>query len=523
MKKLIMKNNVFMSLVLVALISLSSCTDLEVEATDSQLDSIFSGIKTNEESASTVTGAYNNLNGMIGDQANLFALTEVTTDELLIPTRGADWGDNGIWRQLHQHTWSPTHQYILNVWNAWNELQLIGSTVLDERSVATDETKGHAAFLRALGMYVVLDNFGQVPFRDTTADPLADPEVLTGQAAVDFIKADLDNAISKLPSSGPGTNNNRATKAAAQYLLAKVLLNKHIYTGGSPDNGDMGQVVSLVDAIASQGYGLESGYFDIFKEDVDNETIWYIPTSVGNRIWNGLHYNNVTPEQSGGWNGFSTLAEFYDSFEGDSQSNYLGDGQEERRGWVPDASSADASNYGIGYGFLINQQYDVNGNPLTDRSGNPLFFSREFTNNANGQPSLVDNSETTGIRVIKYHPVNGAFTEHEIFFRYSDAHLMKAEAIMRSGGNATTLVNELRTLRGATPLGSLTEQEMLAERGRELYMEFWRRNDMIRFGEYTRAWEFKDPASVGDASKNLFPIPASQLILNPNLVQNPGY
>ena len=94
---------------------------------------------------------------------------------------------------------------------------------------------------------------------------------------------------------------------------------------------------------------------------------------------------------------------------------------------------------------------------------------------------------------------------------------------MRTGGDPTAMVNELRTLRGATPLGSVSEQDLLDERGRELYVEFARRQDMRRFGQYTRDWEFKDPTSVGDATKELFPIPTNALLSNPNLVQNPGY
>lgn len=94
---------------------------------------------------------------------------------------------------------------------------------------------------------------------------------------------------------------------------------------------------------------------------------------------------------------------------------------------------------------------------------------------------------------------------------------------MRSGGDATTMVNELRTLRLATPLGNATEADLLAERGRELYVEFWRRNDMLRFGQFTRDWEFKDPAAVGQDFRNLYPIPVNALLSNPNLVQNEGY
>ena len=100
---------------------------------------------------------------------------------------------------------------------------------------------------------------------------------------------------------------------------------------------------------------------------------------------------------------------------------------------------------------------------------------------------------------------------------------MKAEAIMRSGGDPTSLVNELRAIRGVDPLGTVSEQALLDERGRELFAEAWRRNDLIRFGQYTRDWDFKADAAVNNEQYNLFPIPASQLLANPNLVQNPGY
>ena len=522
-------NTVGKTLMSLTLLFAFACTDLELGSTETSVFAVsFAGYDSNEQSNSALDQMYNEIRGYIGDQANLYALSEVTTDAQLIPTRGSDWGDNGIWRQLHQHSWTPDHSYITNVWNQWNQLQLAGSRILDDRSSATSETKAHALFLRALGMFVILDNFGQVPFRDLQADPNQDPEVFTGQVAVDFIVADLEAAISGLPTSTAGADNIRASKAAGRYLLAKVLLNKHVYTGAAADNTDMTRVISLVDEIAGDGYALQSGYFDIFKNTADTETVWYINTGVGNRIFNSLHYNSTTAG-GGGWNGFSTLAEYYDLFEGNANNNRLDaagnpiDGQEERRGGVPPSGQTGVEGSNVGNGFLIGQQYNIDGTPLEDRAGAPLSFTREFTSTATGQPSLIDNNEVTGIRVMKYNPRNGGFTEHEIFFRYADAYLMKAEAMMRSGGNPTDMVNALRTLRGATALGSVAEQDLIDERGRELFLEFWRRNDLIRFGQYTRNWEFKDPAAVNNSDRELFPIPASQIILNPNLVQNPGY
>ncbi|MEZ4809476.1 MAG: RagB/SusD family nutrient uptake outer membrane protein [Allomuricauda sp.] len=533
-----MKRNQFKLFYITALSTVLavSCTNLEIEESDSVFPEDtgggFSGV---ENPGSAVDALYNDVQGQIGDQANLFALNEVTTDEQLVPTRGTDWGDNGIWRTLHSHTWSPTHQYILQTWNNLNQNVFRASEVIDSRSNAPADVAANAKFLRAWSMWWVLDFWGQVPFREVDEGPEINPRILSPTEALDLIVQDLNDAISGLPSvAAPGgADLERASKAAARHLLAKVLLNKHIYLGTSPDSGDMNQVISLVDQIAAEGYALESGYFNIFRSSDDTETIWWTGAAVGNRIFNGLHYNS-TGISGGGWNGFSTLAEFYDLFEGDPNSNRGEldgtplDGQEERRGWVPSAGTPftgaaettdnggyeDGSNVGVG--FLVGQQYALNGSKLKDRPGNDLIFTRDF-------PGLVGNNERTGIRVLKYQTRYDAFNPHQIVFRYADSHLMKAEAMMRTGGDPTAMVNELRTLRGATPLGSVSEQDLLDERGRELYVEFARRQDMRRFGQYTRDWEFKDPTSVGDATKELFPIPTNALLSNPNLVQNPGY
>lgn len=527
-------------LTIASVIGLTACTNLEIEETDSIISEGFQGLA---DPTSTVDELYNRVGGQYGDQANFFALQEVTTDAALVPTRGTDWGDNGLWRVLHNHSWNGEHAFIGTVWNQFNANQLIASQVLDSRSNPTAANIGDASFMRAYSMWVILDNYGQVPFRDTSLPSSSLPEVLTGQAALDIILADLDQAIANLPtkSAGTGAELNRASKAAARHLKAKVLLNKHVYLGTSADSADMAQVISLVDAIAADGFALQAGFFNLFRQEADNETIWSLTSlATGNRIFNGLHYNS-TSVAGGGWNGFSTLAEFYDLYEGDANSNRVDlngnplDGQEERRGGVPPAGKPftgaagttdnggleDGSN--VGFGYLVGQQYALNGTPLKDRAGAPLTFKRDFKD-GQGNVSFINNDETTGIRVMKYNPrYGGGFVGHEIIFRYSDAYLMKAEAMLRSGQNPTAMVNALRSLRGATPLASVGESQLLDERGRELYQEVWRRNDMIRFGQFTRDWLFKESSEIGNTARNLFPIPPTQLLANPNLVQNPGY
>ncbi len=541
MKRDLVKNYL---LILTMVLGLAACTDLEIEESDSFISEGFQGL---ENPSSAVDQLYNNTWGNLGDQANTYALREVTTDALLIPTRGADWGDNGRWRKLHQHEWGLEEGDIITPFDQWNAAQLLASQVLDTRSGASAADAADANFLRAYAMWTTLDFYGQVPFRDTSLPSTELPVVLTGAEAVNFIIADLDAAIAGLPtvSSGSIDDLSRASKAAARFLKARVLLNKHIYLnqltggGGSAEAADMAEVISLVDAIAADGYDLETGYFNIFRNTADSETIWWANTAVGNRIFNTLHYNSLT-EGGGGWNGFSTLAEYYDLFEGDPNSNRVEldetalDGQEERRGGVPPSGLAFTGRDGtvdedgfetgssVGNGFLVGQQYALDGSALQDRPGAPLEFSRGFVD-TNGQPNLINNSERTGIRVIKYNPRFGAFTQHNIQFRYADAHLMKAEAQMRSGGNPTALVNELRTVRGVAPLGAVTEADLADERARELFTEGIRRTDMIRFGQYLRQWEFKSGTETGNTTRNLFPIPLPQLLANPALVQNPGY
>lgn len=516
----------FNALLAFSAIFIISCTDLEIEPTDSIIDqatatgSIFNGV---DDPSSSLDNLFNGLADRYQNQENFYAMQEVTTDEFLVPTRGTDWGDNGIWRTLHTHNWDSGHLFILRAWNDWNQSIFLASEIIDPRSNATAEQVAQAKFIRAFGTWGVMDAFGQVPFRGVDEGPDINPSVNDAPTAYAQILADLDDAIADLPATQALDNDNlkRASKAAARFLKARVLLNSGTYLGtGTPDVSALNEVVSLVDAIAADGFALQAGYFDIFKEDPDTETILWTTSEVGNNIFHGLHYNTQTLDGTGGWNGFSTLAEFYDSFEGAPNTNYVGDGQEERRGWVPDATNADDVNTGIAYGFFIGQAYDKDGKALKDRPGRPLVFTKEF-------PGLIGNNEVTGVRVIKYHPGDGGgFRRHKILFRYADAHLMKAEAIFRgaSGGDATALVNDLRAIRLTNNLlGSVSEDDILAERGRELYGEMIRRTDMIRFGKFSAGYEFMDPERVGDETRSLFSIPANALLSNPNLVQNPGY
>src|SRR5690606_38641346 len=116
-------------------------------------------------------------------QEELYALSEVTADVLVVPTRGTDWGDNGVWRTLHAHTWGPTHPFINNLWNNKNGAVLRASEIIDPLSESTVEQIAQAKFMRAYNMWIILDCFRQVPYRNPTDGPDIIPEVWTPEEA----------------------------------------------------------------------------------------------------------------------------------------------------------------------------------------------------------------------------------------------------------------------------------------------------------------------------------------------------
>ncbi len=458
--------------------------------------------------AGLLQSAYESLNNPIQDQSRFWAASEHTTDEAVGPTRGPDWDDNGVWRVLHSHSWNADHGFLRDTYRELLQTQFAASSVLDKSPSA--QQAAEARFIRAYSTFCVLDGWDQVPFRSDLSDLKKLPETKKGAEAADFIISELNAIINDLPAS----SIIKANKNAARALLMKLYLNKGVYANRAAPTfaaADMNQVIALADQIT--GYSITPNFYDNFSPDnsaKSTEIIWALENTNGVRGGNmqsrwycTLHYN----QKPSGWNGFTTLSDFYDKFEA----------SDKRRG---DTYTGVTNVSGLRVGLLVGQQFDENGVALKDRSGAPLSFTREVKLKETGS-----NLEVTGIRVIKYPPdyIKENSSENEyVVFRYADVLLMKAEALLRTGNAAggLTIVNQIRAARGATPLASLTADNLLDERGRELYWEGWRRNDLVRFGKFLNAWQEK---AASTAERLLFPIPNEQLAVNPNLTQNPGY
>jgi starch-binding outer membrane protein, SusD/RagB family len=550
------------ALLFLAIGVVAGCTKLNGKLNDTLSTSQAAAALGSAGTGFILAGAYADLTFLAG-QDQLFSLEENTADESLVPTRGGDWDDNGVWRVLHNHKWDANHGQVLSVFNNLNKINFDATNVLGYADPGSQQA-AEAKVLRAFALYYLLDLYGQYPIRNPGDNLLLAPDVKTGAEAVDFIISELTDAIPNLPNA-TGSNANVANKDVANVLLMKCYLQKGTFVNRAAptfDPADMAQVVTIGTAIMNSGtYSYSANYFDNFSPNnhASTEAIFLYPNTGGvsanhagtEARWNmTLHYNswdNQAP--NAGWNGFSTISDFYNSFgavTATSASNrvggfFTGVGAknnadtllDQRLGGRVTSNLTSTQTSGIRPGFLIGQQYDETGAAEKDRKGNPLAFDPKI---ADDMKETGANLEITGIRVIKYAPdykyYGGPAGNDLMIFRYPDVVLMVAEAKLRIDANDATalaMVNALRAARGAAALPSITlvnpaniydVNTLLAERGREFYWESMRRTDLERFGVYSTIWQYK-PSD--DPKYLLFPIPSQALAANPNLVQNDGY
>lgn len=477
-----------------------SCTDL-TEKTFDVLPTSGDFGSTSQQQAALIGPLYNGLGDYFGNMNEL----NTTTDEQMVPTRGGDWKDGDNWKRLYTHTWDPvTDNGQFNGRWTWcyNNITAINQqlgTIKDAALIAELKT------LRAFFHYQAMDLFGNVIISNQSGGGAAAKQSTRAEVFAFVEKELLDNYAALTDKAGVSNlaNYGRVNKYVADMILAKMYLNAQVYTG----TARWQDAITRLDNIIKSGkYSLASDFFSNFVTQNQNsvETILAAPMSSTKRggmniQMRTLHYLNQLTYNTGSapWNGYCTVTEFYNSFE---------DKDVRKKMWI------------------VGQQYRADGTPIKD-DALPMVFTPEI-------PSFVMEAgaagRLAGARSQKYqiqanNPNNDQDNDF-VIYRLGDAYLMRAEANLRLGNTAAAIAdaNLIRARAGmpAYTAATLTLNEMLAERGRELAWEYHRRQDLIRFGQYTKAWRFK-PASQD--FRNLFPIPKDQLSLNPALKQNPGY
>jgi len=438
-------------------------------------------------------------------------LQEMPTDEAVI-----GWNDPGL-PTLNTGTWGASNEMVnamyyrvfYQVMLANEFLRQSTDAKLAERN-QNDPTlrtniqfyRAEARFLRALSYWHGIDLFGNIPLV-TEADPLGatPPKQATRDSLYRYVVTELNAIKDALPPKGAATYG-RATPAAAHMLLAKLYLNAGVYTGTPNYAG----ALTEAQAVIAAGYTIDPSFVHNFQADNNTspELVFVAPQDGKNtQTWGGMTF--LIHAGCGG--------------------------------------SMAAANYGIDYcwgGYRMKQQVH---NLFAAGDGRASFFYTtgqqvnvdtigQFSNGIAG-PKFT-NKTSGGVSGSQSGMVDTDFP----IFRLADAYLIYAEANLRGGGGtqaqALTYFNALRERAYGNTSADITAPQLtldtvLAERGRELLFEAQRRTDLVRFGLFTSGtyvWAWKHGVVGGaalDAGRDLYPLPANELIANPNLQQNPGY
>lgn len=484
-----------------------SCTDLEEELYDSVPQSEYP--ENDIQSGNVGLDSYAVLRDLIDDNGWWYLAQEISSDEFCGPTRNADWADGGKWVDMHRHTWNDDTEGVNRMWekmwlgitHANKAIELLKTFSQNESTISKIS---ELEVLRSFYYYLLIDNYGDVPYLTSFANAPESPYKVRKTAIFDSITTILLNSTSKLKAADTKYQINRYTAFA---LLAKLYLNAETYTG-TPQwaLADM-----YIDSVLSGQYSLSGSVLEPFVTDNKNsgEIIFSIPFDEGFgkgfRIhMRTLHYqHNLTFNMTASpWNGLCITPTHFDKY----SSNDV---------------RKDAFN-------LYGPQFESSGAAIIDGATeeplviNPrlpalVMLAGEFT---------IDQYRNSGARLVKFEIADGAgenLSNDFPIFRLSDFYLMKAETQIRLGGagSGDQWITPIRLRAEMSAASGFGLDSLLAERGRELYAEGHRRQDLIRFGKFTQSWWEKGgeyDGISGDNSVITFPIPAWATEQNQNLL-----
>ncbi|PHN03424.1 RagB/SusD family nutrient uptake outer membrane protein [Flavilitoribacter nigricans] len=523
-------NKLFKYGMVLALFAATACTDLDLSPKSTTtadvlfqdesayrafLARVYSGLAVTGQAGPAGAADISSLDeGFSNYLRQYWQFQELTTDEAVIA-----WGDEGL-GDLHNHNWTDANQFVRAIYyriffqvSMANEfLRETTEEKLDSRGVS-DATRGdiqayraEARFLRALSYWHGIDLLGNIPFYTEEQAIGSDaPRQATREEVFNFLDSELQAIESDIVAAGQN-EYGRADRAALWMLQAKLYLNAEVYTGTDRYSDAVAATKKVID---SGIYSLEEDYDNLFLTDNDSspELIFAIPfDGESTQTWGGMTYlihapvgGSMDPVDygiNGGWFGLRTTSALVDLFPSESddiddRANFYTDGQTKEINSI--------SNFADGYAIVKFQNVSSEGEPGSDLDHGDADFP---------------------------------------MFRLGDAYLMYAEAVLRggSGGDLATAVgyiNELRQRAYGDNTGNIAQADLdldfiLDERARELYWEAHRRTDLIRFNQFTEngVWPWKGNVKEGrttEAFRNLLPIPASEILANPNLSQNQGY
>lgn len=469
--------------------------------------------------------------------------SELSADQLAWPQKGRHGYDGGDHFRMHYHTWTDNENRMRIGWELlWGGLAYVNAAISDIEELdlarvgmTEDERATMVAQLKVLRGYhymKIMDMWGNVPLVTKVGDPL-NPETRPRSEVFAFAEQEIKANVDLLPATS-AENIGQVSRAAGYAMLAELYLNAEKWSG----NERWDDCIAACDKIISGQAGgiggtpkLAQDINTLFANDnsANPESLFQFQYSrkAGFTFdWGGffMGYDNIKEVLKvgyGGWNAFVVIPSAFDAY----AENDL-----RKKDWFL---------FGPQYKYGTNQQVlgteEWNGKPFAYVNS----IRRESEGDVTSEGSMAEGEENSGARFHKYKSGtldNPNYQENDyIIYRLTEIYFNKAEAIMRKNGGtadaeAVELINTCRKRAFSNAdwasaqytAATLTLDELLAERGREFIFEGKRRTDLIRFGKFTTAaWWDHEPSN--DANKELFAIPQTQIAINPNLKQNPGY
>lgn len=538
-----MKHRFFALSVLALSLSLTSCLDEtpkdqipETEIYDSANSLYVNAVA----SLYNYIGAHEEGEGLQGTCRGIYDYNTLTTDEAIIPIRGGNWYDGGLWENMYDHTWTATDTDLYNVWKYLYKVIVLSTksleTIEKHKALLTEQQRvdyaAEVRAVRAMYYYYAMDMFGRIPILQSSTQKTADIRQSNRSDVFWYVVKELQDVAPLLTNEHSNLQGNyygRVTRPVAWFLLAKLSLNAEVYTdddwtdSSRPDGKTImfdiegnkknawQTCVHYCDLITAAGYTLEADYTKNFAvhNEGSTENIFTIPLdkilylNEFHYLFRSRHYAHGGAYSGASENG--TCATLH-------TMAVNGFGTE-----TPDAR--------LDMNFYTGK-VEVDGKYVTLDDGTPLEYKPlAVEKNLTASPYL----ETAGARMKKYEVDRTAYSDGRmpnndiVLYRYADVLLMKSEAKVRNGESGDEEMNAVRSRVGMPSL-SATLDNILNERLLELVWEGWRRQDMIRFGTYCKQYDIHTPSEADKKGyTTVFPIPEKARELNPNLKQNPGY
>ncbi len=484
-----MKNRFLKYFSICIIISLFSCEkDLDVANEENVSEEDFLSNPNNAQQL--VNGVYNKLLDFEMYSFSWIGMTSITSDDA---DKGSIPSDTGADKdKLDALNFDPSGLSFNQVYRSrYDGIRRANQAIFYLSSSTVNESLkkrliAECKFLRALWYFDLVRCFGGVPLVTSNIDfnniELVNQVVFTRKTKVETyqqIEKDLTEAASDLPlkSQYSSFDNGRATKGAAQALLAKVYLYQEKWQ----------QAYDKATEVTSSGqYSLMTNYADVWKEIGENkqESIFEVQATFTEGITDYTKVQGPRGTPDYGW-GFNTptlkLANSYESNDSRKNSTII---------------------------FVPSTLWDGLPAPTTWNNSRYNYKAYQSTVAESGI-GMNDGDSAKNLRILKY----------------SDLLLIKAEAAFKIGNtsDALNIINEIRQRAGLTDLTSITIDQIYKERHLEMAMEHDRWFDLIRTGKAQSEMAL-DGKNFIIGKHELFPIPQEQITLSGNrLTQNIGY